>query len=308
MSDAVGKNLTLLGTGGYVIIGTIVVLLAAGIAISLMASGRYALLERALARGTDLEMPFRQRVLSLIMHDAYEALRRNPRQLNTQAIVEHGFQVEASGLLLAERFVKSLTGLMIILGLVGTFYGLTSSIAKLVHLVSGDVNGVADVTESVVRGLTEALSGMSVAFSSSLFGIGSAIVMTLFGVFFNLADKRTALMIHIEHFVDTVLVPQTAGRSAEMPALDGNAGNATAAAITQKLDQMMAGFGQSVAKLEATVHDFEAALQTFAGNTRDFREFNHHLKDNIQRMSLGFGDLSETLKTTASVLKARDPR
>ena len=41
---------------------------------------------------------------------------------------------------------------------------------------------------------------------------------------------------------------------------------------------------------------FQGALNTFAGTTRDFREFNLHLKDNVQRMSLAFGDLSETLK------------
>jgi hypothetical protein len=41
---------------------------------------------------------------------------------------------------------------------------------------------------------------------------------------------------------------------------------------------------------------FGAALQTFAGTTRDFKEFNLHLKDNVQRMSLSFADASEAVK------------
>ena len=45
---------------------------------------------------------------------------------------------------------------------------------------------------------------------------------------------------------------------------------------------------------------FESALETFATTTRDFHEFNLHLKDNVQRMSLSFADLSEVLKSSAS--------
>jgi len=59
-------------------------------------------------------------------------------------------------------------------------------------------------------------------------------------------------------------------------------------------------FGQSVAQLDGTVTRFESALETFATTTRDFREFNLHLKDNVQRMSLSFADLSEVLKSSAT--------
>lgn len=81
-----------------------------------------------------------------------------------------------------------------------------------------------------------------------------------------------------------------------MPATDG------------RFDALVGNFGQAVVRLEGVVGQFESALGTFAGNTRDFREFNTHLKDNIQRMSLQFGDLSEVLKTEAGNLRGRDPR
>ena len=64
--------------------------------------------------------------------DAEEAARRSGER-NTQAIIEENFQAELGSLLLAERFVRAATGLVIILGLLGTFYGLTLSIGKLVH-------------------------------------------------------------------------------------------------------------------------------------------------------------------------------
>jgi hypothetical protein len=73
-------------------------------------------------------------------------------------------------------------------------------------------------------------------------------------------------------------------------------------------EQMVTNFGRSVDNLNQIIARFDSALQGFASTTRDFREFNLHLKDNVQRMSLGFGDLSETLKSQITALKTRDPR
>jgi hypothetical protein len=308
MRDALFNSLSLAGTGGHVIVGTIVVLLVIGVIADLAICARYSSLGREVSGHVDPDGIFRHRVLSRIVHDVREAQARNPGEINTQAIIERNFQSELGGLLLGERFGKSATGLMIILGLVGTFYGLTLSIGKLVGLVSGDVSGVADITQSVTRGLAQALSGMSVAFSSSLFGIGAAIVMTLVGVFFNVADRRAATMVRIEHYIDNVFRGQARpGEDVTEYGYDLGAVGA-AAAGSPRLEHMVASFGQSVAQLEKIVAHFDAALQNFSSSTRDFREFNHHLKDNIQRMSLSFGDLSETLKAQVAALKPRDPR
>ena len=67
-------------------------------------------------------------------------------------------------------------------------------------------------------------------------------------------------------------------------------------------------FGESVQRLEGAVARFEAALLTFAASTREFREFNLHLKDNVQRLSLSFGDFSETLRSEIGALKSGDGR
>jgi hypothetical protein len=155
-------------------------------------------------------------------------------------------------LLLAERFVRASTGLVIILGLLGTFYGLTLSIGKLVHLVAADTGVTADVTQAVTRGLTEALAGMAVAFSNSLVGILSAVVLTVLGVVSNVTDRRTALMIQLETYLDRLLPdPALARRDAATP---------------------FAAFGESVARLEGAVARFESALRHFTANTKDLRE------------------------------------
>jgi hypothetical protein len=65
---------------------------------------------------------------------------------------------------------------------------------------------------------------------------------------------------------------------------------------SEHLAQIVTDFSAAVAGLETAVMQFGASLQTFAGTTRDFREFNLHLKDNVQRMSLSFADASEAVK------------
>ena len=59
---------------------------------------------------------------------------------------------------------------------------------------------------------------------------------------------------------------------------------------------------------ETVVERFESALGAFSGSTRDFTEFNAHLKDNVQRMSLSFGDLGDTLRTQIRALKGENGR
>jgi len=302
MRDTFLSSLSLIDISGYIIIGAIILLLIIGVIVIFSVRARYALIARELRGAWDPSLRFKQRVLAHIVRDTEDAFHRHLQEVNTQAIIEHNFQRHLRGSLVGERFVKSLTGMLIILGLVGTFYGLTLSIGKLVALVSGDVTGVTEITQSLTRGLTQALAGMSVAFSTSLFGILAAIAMTLLGVFFNLADSRTAVMVQIEAFLDNKLLPAT--RASSGPS--DSAGAALAVSPTAgvpDLGQVVLRFSQSVTALEQIVTRFDAALGRFSENTRDFQEFNAHLKDNIQRMSLGFGDLSNALKTHVAGLR-----
>jgi len=297
MRDSVLGSLPLVGFSGYIVMAAIVVLVTAALLVTAYVRGRYAVLSGDVRRNVGQVPPeFRSQTLGQIARDVQQAAAQHAGDVNTQAIIEHNIQSDMGGLLAGERFVKAATGLTIILGLLGTFTGLTMSIGKLATLVSGSTAGVADITESLTRGLTQALSGMSLAFATSLFGIASAIVMTLAGVFFNVADRRTAFTVQLEDYLDNVLL--AAHRQA-------GAGGAVVVGGGGALEPLVARFGQSVAALESAVGQFQGALNTFSGTTRDFREFNLHLKDNIQRMSLAFGDLSETLKREVMTLNSR---
>ena len=114
--------------------------------------------------------------------------------------------------------------------------------------MAADTGAAADVTHAVTNGLTQALTGMAVAFSNSLVGIVSAVVLTVLGVVSNVTDRRTALMVQIETYLDR-----------RLPAPARARGDAAA-------------FSESVARLDGAVARFDAALQRFSADTKDLRE------------------------------------
>ena len=75
---------------------------------------------------------------------------------------------------------RYLIGLLVFLGLLGTFWGLLQTIGSIGNTIqsldpsSGDANDVLDALKS---GLKEPLDGMGTAFSSSLFGLAGSLVL-----------------------------------------------------------------------------------------------------------------------------------
>ncbi|MEY2933732.1 MAG: hypothetical protein RL033_4481 [Pseudomonadota bacterium] len=290
---------------GYVVVASIVACFVVSLLTTLGVRARYARISADLSEKAGV-VPFETPLLRLIVQEASEHARAGGTP-SVQAIIEHQMQQQLRGALLGERFVRASTGLVIILGLVGTFYGLSLSVGKLVRLLSTD-SGTVDITQALTTGLTDTLSGMSVAFTSSLAGIAAAILLTLLNVLLNIASARTALTLQIETYLERLLATELAHAPTLAADGSGAAAGVSAGMSTREaraLTQTLESFGQSVAQLEGTVTRFESALQSFATTTRDFREFNLHLKDNVQRMSLSFADLSEVLKDQAS---QRGPR
>jgi len=251
MPNPILDGLALLDPTGTAILATNVTCLLGAVAAHVALRGRYVAIERELERSAATDAPPASPLLSRIFRDAEEAARRSGDP-NVQAIVEDHFRAGLPGPLLAERFVRAATSLVLVLGLLGTFYGLTLSIGKLVHLVAADTATIGDMTQTLSHGLTDALTGMAVAFSNSLVGIASAVLLTLLGVVNNVADRRTGLMIQVEARLDRVVA---AARSAR-----------TQSALS------VGGFAESVARLDDAVVRFESALRSLLTSTKDLRE------------------------------------
>jgi hypothetical protein len=75
---------------------------------------------------------------------------------------------------------RYLTGLLVFLGLMGTFYGLletVSSVAGVINTLDVAEGDTASQFASLREGLAAPLSGMGTAFSSSLFGLAGSLIL-----------------------------------------------------------------------------------------------------------------------------------
>lgn len=88
---------------------------------------------------------------------------------------------------------RYLVGLLIFLGLLGTFWGLLDTVSSAGEVIAGlQVGGaeLGEVFERLKQNLQGPLAGMGTAFSSSLFGLGGALVLGFFDLQAGHAENR----------------------------------------------------------------------------------------------------------------------
>ena len=79
----------------------------------------------------------------------------------------------------ARDMARYMTGLLVFLGLLGTFWGLIETVGSVGKVIENlNVGGEAgNVFDALKEGLAAPLGGMGIAFSSSLFGLAGSLVL-----------------------------------------------------------------------------------------------------------------------------------
>jgi hypothetical protein len=79
----------------------------------------------------------------------------------------------------ARDTARYLTGLLIFLGLLGTFWGLLATVSSIGEVIRsmGTGNDASVMFEDLKNGLAAPLAGMSISFTSSLFGLAGSLVL-----------------------------------------------------------------------------------------------------------------------------------
>mgnify|MGYP003334632095 FL=1 len=94
----------------------------------------------------------------------------------------------------AREITRYIVNLLIFLGLLGTFYGLATTVPSLVETIRSlapeDGESGFDVFNRLMNGLEGQLSGMGVAFSSSLLGLAGSLLVGLLELFAGHGQNR----------------------------------------------------------------------------------------------------------------------
>jgi hypothetical protein len=131
----------------------------------------------------------------------------------------------------ARDITRYLTNLLIFLGLLGTFYGLATTIPAIVGTIKSlapqaGETGVA-IFAKLMAGLQDQLGGMSTAFSSSLMGLAGSLIVGLLELFASHGQNR--FYRELEEWVSSITRLGYGGGEGE----GGDQG-----AVAQMLDQM----------------------------------------------------------------------
>jgi hypothetical protein len=132
-------------------------------------------------------------------------------QVNTGALIDQVYSQEKVLGLTCEQidyFCRILPNLLLAFGLLGTFFGITLNLSELSQSIHGTT---ANNVSSLITELEKPLEGMSIAFTTSLFGLFFSTILTFFNWLRNTSFAKYRLISSLEDYLDNIYHPQVQG-------------------------------------------------------------------------------------------------
>ncbi len=187
----------------------------------------------------------------------------------------------------ARDISRYLTGLLVFLGLLGTFWGLIETVGSVGGIINGlKVGGDADaVFDALKEGLAAPLGGMGISFSSSLFGLAGSLILGFLDLQTSQAQNR--FYTNLEDWLATTVQETAAAGVAVSGALpvtvldaidrlrvsvsEAGSGKATTAAMAN-LAEAIQGLVQHMRTEQQMIRDWADAQAKLHGDIRRFLE------------------------------------
>lgn len=233
---------------------------------------------------------------SHVLHDALEDFtviyKTFGEDTNTPAIITSAINANMRFALFCERFLNNAVSLFVTLGLLGTFLGLSMSVSSLAELL-GSTAEWQEALNSMGSGLMSALSGMGVAFYTSLAGVACSIVFTILKAIFNPESIRAELENEMELWLDHRTAPRL---STDKIKDDSELVKRMTIGLNSAAGVMDRTMKESVLALQKSLDGFNATVNTFNKGVRDFSEFDYNLRGTVERMDVAVRDLSDAIR------------
>jgi hypothetical protein len=164
----------------------------------------------------------------------------------------------------ARDISRYMTGLLVFLGLLGTFWGLIETVTSVGKVIDGLSVGsdAGSVFESLKEGLGAPLGGMGIAFSSSLFGLAGSLVLGFLDLQTTQAQNR--FYTQLEDWLSTIV--RDLASEPEVAGAVGPIGAEIRLAIERLKDAM--GEGSSSKAATAAMANLAEAIQGLVKHMR----------------------------------------
>ncbi|MCQ2557936.1 MAG: MotA/TolQ/ExbB proton channel family protein [Oscillospiraceae bacterium] len=248
------------------------------------------------------------RFLRYAVNSFGSAYEKYGQDVNTPAIVSDAVGAKLGGLIFCERFLNNAVSLFVTLGLFGTFLGLSLSVSNLTELISySNTSEWLSVLDSVGGGLISALSGMGVAFYTSLVGAGCSILLTILRAVFSPQAEREKLETKLELWLDHTVAPEFTTRAAKDDAslvhqmIDGM--NAAAESMKQTMADAAAAMSKTMDEGRGHLVAFNKTVNSFNQGVVDFKEVDYNLHGTVERMDVAIRDLVRAVNDLRSLIE-----
>ena len=225
---------------------------------------------------------------------------RTGRMTITQQTMRHLLDSIATRLDEARDISRYMTGLLVFLGLLGTFWGLLATIGSISDTIqsldpgSGDSGAVLD---SLKAGLAAPLAGMGTAFSASLFGLSGSLVLGFLDL--QAGRAQTRFYTELENWLSSVT-----DLSSDLVVADAGRGDSSdeIRALSERLRSLQehGGSNPRVATAMANLAD------GISGLVKNMRSEQQIMRDWVEAQSEEQKAMRRTLDRLADQLKNRE--
>ena len=186
---------------------------------------------------------------------------------------------------------RYLTGLLVFLGLLGTFYGLlttVTSVATVIQTLDATSGDSASLFANLKEGLTAPLGGMGTAFSSSLFGLSGSLILGFLDLqtgqaqnafYTDLEDWMTS-MTELDHPITAMQVAGAGG--ADMQAMIERLG--TTMQSTNSSQNAIRAMAELAKGIDGLVKHMRTEQDTLRSHIAEQSENNAKLRELIDEM------------------------
>lgn len=196
---------------------------------------------------------------------------------------------------------RYLIGLLVFLGLLGTFWGLLATIGSIGSTIqsldpgSGDTN---DILDALKAGLAAPLDGMGTAFSSSLFGLSGSLVLGFLDLQAGRAQNR--FYIELENWLSSVADPdsgaaiavtESASSSADLKDLADRLSSMQETGGNQRTNAALGSLAEGIQGLVKSMRSEQQMMRDWADaqakEQKAVRETLAQLSDAVTKLSKG---------------------
>ena len=174
----------------------------------------------------------------------------------------------------ARDMSRYMTGLLVFLGLLGTFWGLIETVGSVGNVINTLKPGgdAAAIFDSLKEGLAAPLSGMGISFSSSLFGLAGSLVLGFLDLQTSQAQNR--FYTDLEDWLSTTVRDLGSDRDAPAGAPAGPISSDLRSSIDRLRETIVEG-GSS----RATTHAMANLAEAIQGMVQHMRTEHQAIRD-----------------------------